>query len=128
MLEPERIERKKIIVVGGGDSAIESALLLMDSNEVSLSYRKEQFSRLKPKNREKIEKAMAANKLDVLFNSNLISIRESSVELTIGQEDGVEMPNDLVYIFAGGELPSSFLEQAGVKITKRFGHVMKKHK
>ncbi|MEO0471862.1 MAG: NAD(P)-binding domain-containing protein, partial [Bacteroidota bacterium] len=54
LLEPERIEGKKIVVVGGGDSAIESALLLKDQNEVILSYRKDKFARLKPKNREKI--------------------------------------------------------------------------
>lgn len=127
LLEPERIEGKKIVVVGGGDSAIESALLLMDANQVTLSYRKDQFSRLKPKNREKIDRAMAQGSLDVRFNSNLVSIQERSILINIGQEGEVEIQNDLVYIFAGGELPTSFLQNAGVKITKRFGHVVKKH-
>lgn len=127
LLEPERIEGKKIVVVGGGDSAIESALLLMDANQVTLSYRKDQFSRLKPKNREKIDRAMAQGNLDVRFNSNLVSIQERSILINIGQEGEVEIQNDLVYIFAGGELPTSFLQNAGVKITKRFGHVVKKH-
>jgi len=127
LLEPERIEGKKIVVVGGGDSAIESALLLMDANQVTLSYRKDQFSRLKPKNREKIDRAMAQGSLDVRFNSNLVSIQERSILINIGQEGEVKIQNDLVYIFAGGELPTSFLQNAGVKITKRFGHVVKKH-
>ncbi len=128
LLEPEQIQGKKIMVVGGGDSAIESALLLKDQNEVVLSYRKEQFSRLKPKNREKIEKAAADKTIEVLFNSNLVSIHEGSVLIDVGDTKHTELANDLVYIFAGGELPTSFLQNAGVKITRRFGHILKKHK
>lgn len=128
LLEPERISGKKIIVVGGGDSAIESALLLMDQNEVTLSYRKDKFARLKPKNRDKIQQAEQQGSLAVLYNSNLLSISPRSVLIKEDGEEPEEYPNDLVYIFAGGELPTSFLESAGVKITKRFGHVMKSYK
>jgi thioredoxin reductase/Pyruvate/2-oxoacid:ferredoxin oxidoreductase delta subunit len=129
LLEPELIHKKKIIVVGGGDSAIESALLLKDANEVILSYRKDKFSRLKPKNKEKIEKSMAAGAIRVLFNSNLVGIGDSEVLMkTEGVDAPVNIENDLVYIFAGGELPTSFLQNAGIKITKRYGHVMKKHR
>lgn len=128
LLEPERISGKKIIVVGGGDSAIESALLLVDQNEVILSYRQDKFSRLKPKNRESIHQAITENKLKVLFNSNLKSISDAEVEIQLGSDPPEIIPNDLVYIFAGGVLPTKFLEDAGVKITKRFGHVLKSYK
>lgn len=128
LLEPERIHNKKIIVVGGGDSAIESALLLTDENEVTLSYRKDKFARLKPKNREKIEKAITGNLIKVIYNSNLVSINEQSVLINLTDDETVEVDNDLVYIFAGGELPTSFLQNAGVEITKRFGHIMKSFK
>ena len=126
LLEPEQISNKKIIVIGGGDSAIESALLLKDDNEVILSYRKDQFSRLKPKNREKIEEAIADASIAVAYNSNLLSIKDKSVLLKTDSEE-IEIENDLVYIFAGGELPTSFLQNAGIEITKRHGHIMKKH-
>ncbi len=128
LLEPELIKDKKVIVVGGGDSAIESAMLLMDANEVILSYRKDKFSRLKPKNRDKIQEAESNNIIKVIYNSNLVSIKDKSVLMTIDGGEPEEFENDLVYIFAGGELPTSFLESAGVKITKRFGHIMKSHK
>tara|TARA_R110002049_G_scaffold148957_4_gene311917 strand:+ start:1231 stop:2577 length:1347 start_codon:yes stop_codon:yes gene_type:complete len=127
LLEPEQISDKKIIVVGGGDSAIESALLLKDHNQVILSYRKDKFSRLKPKNRDKIEKAIADNSIQVQFNSNVVSIADKSVLMKM-EDESIEIENDLVYIFAGGELPTSFLQNAGVQITKRYGHIMKKHK
>lgn len=128
LLEPEIISNKNIIVVGGGDSAIESALLLKDKNRVLLSYRKNQFSRLKPKNKEYILKALENNEIEIAFESNLISIDEHFVILKREGQEAEKVPNDLVYIFAGGELPTSFLEKTGIKITKRFGHILKKHK
>jgi thioredoxin reductase/Pyruvate/2-oxoacid:ferredoxin oxidoreductase delta subunit len=128
LLEPERIVNKKVIVVGGGDSAIESALLLKDNNEVILSYRSDQFSRLKPKNREKINESIEDGSIKVLYNSNLISIDEKDVLLKIGEEENAQkIENDLIYIFAGGELPTAFLQKAGVEISKRFGYIIKKH-
>jgi len=126
LLEPERISDKKIIVVGGGDSAVESALLLKGQNEVILSYRNDKFSRLKPKNKENVERAIADHSLRVMFNSNITSVREKSVLITLAEETK-ELANDLIYIFAGGELPTQFLQRAGVQITKRFGHIVKKH-
>lgn len=126
LLEPERISDKNIIVIGGGDSAIESALLLRDNNKVILSYRSDKFSRLKPKNKENVERAVADKSLTVMFNSDLVSISEKSVLLKTKEEIN-ELENDLVYIFAGGELPTQFLQNAGIEITKRFGHVMKRH-
>ena len=129
LLEPEQIKDKKIVVVGGGDSAIESALLLKDDNEVILSYRKDKFSRLKPKNKENIFKAKTDNSINLMFNSNVASINDDHVMIkTEEDETGKQIDNDLVYIFAGGEMPTSFLQKAGVEITKRFGYVIKKHK
>ena len=74
LLEPERIHNKKILVVGGGDSAVETVLLVKDANEVILSYRKDKFSRLKPKNKEKINAAIEDGSVQVIFNSNVIAI------------------------------------------------------
>jgi thioredoxin reductase (NADPH) len=128
LLEPERISDKRIVVVGGGDSAIESALLLKDQNKVTLSYRKDQFSRLKPKNRTKISDAIGDGSITAVFNSNLKSIHEKFVIIDSDGKQMEPLDNDLVYIFAGGELPTKFLENAGVQTTKRFGYTLKKHK
>jgi thioredoxin reductase (NADPH) len=128
LLEAEGISGKDIIVVGGGDSAVESALLLSEENRVILSYRNEVFSRLKPKNSAELNKAIAKGKLDVRLNSNLISIEDDSVLLTVGNEgEPLKLKNDLVYIFAGGELPTQFLEKAGIKVERKFGETVRKH-
>ncbi|MDE5418015.1 NAD(P)-binding domain-containing protein [Labilibaculum sp. DW002] len=128
LLEPEDISGKNITVVGGGDSAIESALLLADQNKVSLSYRKESFNRLKPKNSERIQAAISQGKLDVIFNSNIMQIEDKSLTLSkSNSEDEMTIANDLVYIFAGGELPTQFLKNSGIHITKKFGEAILKH-
>ncbi len=128
LLEPERIINKKVLVVGGGDSAIETVLLLKESNEATLSYRKDKFARLKPKNKEEINLAIKDKTLKVIFNSNVTSIDENQVKFKIdGDEEVKEIENDFVYIFAGGELPTRFLQKAGVEITKRFGYTIKKY-
>jgi thioredoxin reductase/NAD-dependent dihydropyrimidine dehydrogenase PreA subunit len=129
LLEPELVIGKKVVVVGGGDSAIEAALSLSEQNTVVLSYRSDAFSRVKPKNREKLEAAIAEGKLDVKLKSNVVKIDKELVELALEENGGKQaLENDLVYIFAGGELPTQFLQKTGVEIKKRFGYTVKKHK
>ncbi|MCB0667139.1 MAG: NAD(P)-binding domain-containing protein [Saprospiraceae bacterium] len=129
LLEPEHIRNKNVLVVGGGDSAIESALLLAEENQVALSYRSDVFKRLKPKNKERITAAIEKGEVEVKFNTNVKEILDDKIILTeaIDGQD-ISMPNDLVYIFAGGELPTKFLEKIGIKITRRFGYAILKHK
>jgi thioredoxin reductase (NADPH) len=128
LLEPEDVSDKHVIVVGGGDSAVESALLLADRNHVVLSYRNEVFNRIKPLNNAALNKAMAEGKVEVRLSSNLVSIEDDSVLLSMGSDEvPLRLKNDLVYIFAGGELPTQFLEKAGIKITKKFGETVMKH-
>ncbi len=127
LLEPEEIIGQKIMIVGGGDSAIESALLLSDQNKVTLSYRGETFTRLKPKNADKIKKAIDDHLIDVKFNSNVVSIEPKVIHYTQNEsKEMLKLENDLIYIFAGGELPTQFLKKIGVKVTTKFGDVVLK--
>lgn len=128
LLEPELISNQSILVVGGGDSAIESALLLSEQNHVTLSYRSEKFNRLKPQNGNNIQTAIEQKKVDVLFNSNVEEIKNDTVQIQLEDKSIQEIKNDLVYIFAGGELPTKFLEKSGIQISKRFNYTMLSHK
>ncbi len=127
LLEPELIFDKNILVVGGGDSAVESALLLAPQNKVTLSYRKDTFSRLKTKNKQNLEDAVTANRLEVVLNSNVISIEENRINIQVEGKEPLLIANDLVYIFAGGELPTDFLKNAGIQITRKYGEAILKH-
>jgi len=127
LLEPELILDKDIMVVGGGDAAIESALLLAGQNRVILSYRGDAFSRIKPKNSERISEAAADGRVRLRFNTNLVSIENEHVILASGKEGETEkIKNDLVYIFAGGELPTQFLTKIGISITTKYGEAVMK--
>ena len=127
LLEPEEIEDRDIVVVGGGDSAVESALLLADRNRVVLSYRNDAFSRIKPANADRMREAMHDGRVTVRFNTNLTSINKYEVTIEDKDGSGEKMKNDLVYIFAGGELPIDFLKKAGIEITRKFGDAIMKH-
>ncbi len=129
LLEPELIKNKKIIVVGGGDSAIESALLLADQNKVTISYRSNAFSRIKPKNAENINIAVKSGLIDLKLNSNIVSIETDSIHYTENDSKEVlKMANDFVFIFAGGELPTQFLRKIGIEITTKYGEAILKHR
>lgn len=128
LLEPELIRGQNIVVVGGGDSAIESALMLAENNKVILSYRKDKFSRLKAKNESRIRQAIEDKQVAVIYNSHLVEIDDEVVKIKVeDKEDTQQIDNDRVFIFAGGELPIDFLKNAGIKITKKFGEAVLKH-
>ena len=128
LLEPELIKNKSIVVVGGGDSAIETALLLIDQNQVTLSYRGESFGRIKQGNNLKIKEAMTNNQIFVRFNTSLKSIEYDHVMIADLITGGItQMENDLVFIFAGGELATQFLQKTGINISKKFGEAILKH-
>lgn len=120
LIEADHYVHKTILVIGGGDSAVEAAMGLASQvgNTVTLSYRGEAFSRIKERNTQRINDFIRKNKLKVLFNSNPIEFRSDSVLLEV---KGVNqsLPNDYVWIFAGGEPPTAFLKKIGVGFANR---------
>jgi thioredoxin reductase len=123
LLEPEHYTNEKITVVGGGDSAIEAAIALSEQpgNTVRLSYRKNTFSRLKPKNNEKLREAVDNNTITLQLNSNVVENTLNSVTLSDNDKKLETLENDSLFIFAGGILPTAFLREIGIKIDHKFG-------
>jgi thioredoxin reductase (NADPH) len=115
LIETDHYVNKKILVVGGGDSAVEAAMGLayQVGNNVTLSYRKEAFSRIKERNAQRIADCMRKGKVKVIFNSAPIEFKQNSVVLDVNGKLQ-EIPNDSVWIFAGGEPPTAFLKKIGV--------------
>jgi len=129
LLDAELIKNKNILIVGGGDSAVESALLLAEKNNVTISYRSEKFSRLKTKNTALINAAILEKKVTVIFSSKVNIIENENVTISIANNhEDVKIANDLVYIFAGGELPTEFLKKTGINVQTKYGEVVMKHK
>jgi len=115
LIEADHYINKKILVIGGGDSAVEAAMGLASQtgNQVTLSYRSERFSRIKERNTKRIEDFIRSNKLKVLFNSNPVEFKPESVIIDVAGTQQ-EIPNDYVWIFAGGNPPNAFLKKIGV--------------
>ncbi|HVS18235.1 MAG TPA: NAD(P)-binding domain-containing protein [Planctomycetota bacterium] len=119
LLDAHSFTGRRVLVVGGGDSAIEAALGLAEQpgNTVHLSYRKGGFFRIKARNERRLEAAVAAGELQVVFHSDVRAITPDAVELEVGEGEPRErltLANDEVFVFAGGTPPFGLLEQAGV--------------
>ncbi|HMK20973.1 MAG TPA: NAD(P)-binding domain-containing protein, partial [Terriglobales bacterium] len=87
-------------------------------NQVTLCYRGAQFSRIKERNAQRIADCMKSGKVQVLFNSNPVEFKAQSVVLEVAGQQR-EIPNDYVWIFAGGVPPNDFLKKIGVGFGSR---------
>ena len=129
LTDDHEVSGKNVLIVGGGDSAIEAALSLAILNKVCISYRGEKFSRLKVKNIESINEAINNGQIEVLYNTNVVLIEKGSIQYKkTDTGETKNIANDLVYVFAGGELPTKFLQKAGINIKTMRGETVFKHK
>ena len=122
LVDPQQYRGKHVLVVGGGDSALEAAASIAEEKgtRVTLSYRSEAFSRAKPKNRQRVDKAQAAGRLKVMLKSSVKGIGPDTAKLNW---DGrpIEIPNDAVIVCAGGILPTNFLKSIGIEVETKYG-------
>ncbi len=122
LIDPEQYRGQKVIVVGGGDSALEAAASIAELGDtaVTLSYRGEAFQRAKQKNRQRVDAASAGGRLKVLLNSQVREIHPDAVLL---KESGRELKlgNDAVIVSAGGILPNDFLRSIGIHVETKYG-------
>ena len=122
LIDAEQYQGQHVLVVGGGDSALEAATSIADQPDtrVTLSYRSGGFSRAKEKNRQKVQQAESSGRLTVLYKSNVKEIFKGRVAI---DHDGelVEVENHSVIISAGGILPTAFLKASGIEVETKYG-------
>jgi thioredoxin reductase/Pyruvate/2-oxoacid:ferredoxin oxidoreductase delta subunit len=122
MIDPEQYRRQHVLVVGGGDSALEAATSIAQQRgtTVTLSHRGEAFSRARVKNRELVEACQRTGRLKVLFESKVRRIGPDDVEI---EQKGKQMRirNDAVIVCTGGILPTQFLESVGIRMETKYG-------
>ena len=121
LIESEQYVGQRVIVVGGGDSALEAAASLAEAGaSATLSYRGDAFGRAKQRNRERIKAAQDAGSLTLMLKSEIEEIGVDTVRM---RHDGktVEIGNDAVIVNAGGVLPTEFLKAAGVAVETKWG-------
>jgi thioredoxin reductase len=122
LIDPAQYRNQHILVVGGGDSALEAATSIADEAgaTVTISYRNEAFSRAKEKNRIKIAQAEKEGRLRVLMKSNVKQIEHDKVVIKTDNEE-LSIYNDAIIVCAGGILPTGFLKSIGIKVATKFG-------
>ncbi len=124
LIDPSQYRGKRVLVVGGGDSALEAAHSIAEEEgaSVTLSYRSAAFTRAKAKNRDKVEEMAAAGRLAVLMNSE---VKEIFADTVLLEQEGksITIENDGVIVSAGGILPSGFLKEIGITVETKYGTV-----
>jgi thioredoxin reductase (NADPH) len=122
LIDPDQYQNRRILVVGGGDAALEAACRLAEQpgTTVTLSYRGDAFGRAKPANLERVKAAERAGRLRVLLNSQVSTITPDAVVVEHGGQE-VRLPNEAVIICAGGVLPIALLKSIGVWIHTKYG-------
>jgi thioredoxin reductase len=123
LIEPEQYRGQHVLVVGGGDSALEAAASIAEvgqNTRVTLSYRGDQFQRAKLRNRDRIKDASEAGALNILLGSKVSSIATDHVVIEL-PESKIKVPNDAVIVNAGGILPDAFLKACGIDVVTKYG-------
>jgi thioredoxin reductase/ferredoxin len=122
LIDPDQYRKKRVLVVGAGDSALEAAAQLAEEAQadVTISYRGDSFARARDANRKRVEALEARKRLKILFGSEVKGVYENEVVL-VHKELPVRLPNDYVIVLIGGELPTEFLKKAGVDLVKYHG-------
>ena len=121
LTDPEQYLGMSVLVVGGGDSAIEAACSIAElaDTDVSLSYRKDNFSRAKAKNRKRLEKLELSGQLRILYSSSVKRITDDKVTIIQDQKE-TTLDNQAVIICAGGILPTGLLQAMGVTVATKY--------
>lgn len=122
LIDADQYAGQSVLVVGGGDSALEAAMDLASQGSITatLCYRGEAFSRVKPANRERLKRLQGEGRLRVLLQTEVQSIDPSQVHLVVAGQPQT-LPNDAVIVCAGGELPTGMLRRIGVRVETRHG-------
>ena len=122
LIDPEQYAGQRVLVVGGGDSALEAACRIAEQpgTQVTLSYRGAAYGRARAKNRDKVRELAAQGRIDECFSSHLTEIQEDCAILQCG-DVARRLANDSIIICAGGLLPTQFLHDIGVAIEVKYG-------
>jgi len=129
LADPEQYQGSRVLVVGGGDAAIEAAVQLADESDarVTISYRGDSFAKVREANRKRIQELIASRRIKALMNSEVDKVLEDEVVLTASGSP-VVLANDFVIVNVGGELPTPFLTKSGISLKKHLGEELQKPK
>lgn len=119
LYSPRKYKNENIIVVGGGNSAIEAAITLSEQNKVFLSYRKGEFARIFKDNERLLNEHVASGKIELILNSQITEFGMTEASVSIdrgGHEETRTIPYDHAFVLIGADIPRQFLKSLGIKL------------
>jgi thioredoxin reductase/ferredoxin len=121
LVDARQYAGKRVLVMGGGDSALEAAIQLADETDarVAICYRKPEFGRCRPLNKQKLDAHVKSGRVQAFMATDVLAVEREAVVLKNGTTQ--KLPNDFVIACLGGELPNEFLKSLGVSIRKHHG-------
>ncbi len=118
--DPDEWRGKSVLVVGGGDSAVEAALALADAGAmVTISYRGKNFARAAPKNKQAVEAYAAEGRLKAKMQSQVLAFDAESVTMAMADGTQKKYSNDAAFVLIGADPPVQWLEKLGVRFVER---------
>lgn len=121
LTDPSELAGKRVLVVGGGDSAVEAAMSIADmggETRVTLSYRRDKFGRIKARNKTRIEEYERDGKVRVVMSSTVKALGDGSLILAVEGGEVMPLENDFVFALLGAEPPTAFFEKIGIRIVQ----------
>lgn len=121
LTDPTELQDRRVLVVGGGDSAVEAAMSIADmggKTQVTLSYRRDSFGRIKARNKTRIEEYARDGKVKLIMSSSVKALGAGSLTLKIEGGETMEIENDFVFALLGAEPPTAFFERIGIRIVQ----------
>lgn len=121
LIDPRQYAGRRVLVVGGGDSALEAAIQLSEESDarVAISYRRPEFARCRPLNKQKIDGLIKSGRVTAHMGTEILAVEPEAVAIKNGTT--ARIPNDFVIACLGGELPNDFLKALGISIRKHVG-------
>lgn len=119
LYSPKHYQGENIIVVGGGNSAVEAALVLAEKNKVVISYRQGEFSRLFKDNQRRLQEAILSKRIEILYHSHVTQFGEKEAIIEIRDATAVtnkKVAFDHAFVLIGAELPFAFLKKLGIRL------------
>ena len=125
LIDPEEARGFDVLIVGGGDSALETAIAVAGcAKSVTISYRKPSFARPKELNALKLDTLVKEGKIKLMMESAVKEVKEDTVIIKL--KDGlIELQNSIVYSMIGKELPTAFFKRSNIKIEGEFSIITK---
>ncbi len=122
LVDPSQYRDKRVLVVGGGDSALEAAAEIASEpgTTVTMSYRGDAFGRAKPKNRKRVDALVASGEIDLQLGSKVLEVGVDDVTISAKGQRMV-IGNDAIVVCAGGLLPTQFLRDIGINVETKYG-------